>query len=238
MASPANSHYHTRVNILALESSTEACSAAILRADGKVFSCFEIAPRQHTRLLPEMMNSVLASAAVTKSSITHCAFGNGPGAFTGIRIAASQAQGIGIALDIPLIPISSLAILAQVSLDKFDSLSTLVALDARMAEIYWANYVRDGDGLAALRGIESLSDANDIEIPAGISCGAGHGWATEAMKRRQFADFPVDETLLPNAESLLKLANSAVLKNLTCTADHIHINYLRNQVAEKARVKQ
>ncbi|MFT5741821.1 MAG: tRNA A37 threonylcarbamoyladenosine modification protein TsaB [Gammaproteobacteria bacterium] len=58
------------------------------------------------------------------------------------------------------------------------------------------------------------------------------------MKRRQFADFPVDETLLPNAESLLKLANSAVLKNLTCTADHIHINYLRNQVAEKARVKQ
>lgn len=226
------------MNILAIESSTEACSAAILRADGKVFSRFEIAPRQHTRLIPQMMNSVLESADIAKTLISHCAFGNGPGAFTGIRIAASQAQGIGIALDIPLIPISTLAILAQASLDKFDSLSTLVALDARMAEIYWANYVRDADGLAVLSGDESLSDASGIHIPAGVSCGAGHGWATEAMKIRQLDDFPVDDTLLPDAESLLKLANSAIQKNQTCTADHIHINYLRNKVAEKARDKQ
>ncbi len=107
------------MNILALDSSTEACSAALLREDGEVFARFEIAPRQHTRLLPQMMNQVLGESGVEKSLLTHCAFANGPGAFTGIRIAAAQAQGIGIGLGIPLLPVSTLATLAQVSLDRY-----------------------------------------------------------------------------------------------------------------------
>jgi tRNA threonylcarbamoyladenosine biosynthesis protein TsaB len=90
------------VNILAIDSATEACSVALLRADGKVFGEFEIAPREHMRLLPEMMRRVLVESAVSKSMLSHCAFSNGPGAFTGIRIGAAQAQGIGVGLDIPL----------------------------------------------------------------------------------------------------------------------------------------
>ena len=80
------------MNILAIDSATEACSAALLRADGEVFSEFEIAPRQHMRLLPQMMERVLAAGSVAKHSLTHCAFSNGPGAFTGIRIAAQAGD--------------------------------------------------------------------------------------------------------------------------------------------------
>jgi tRNA threonylcarbamoyl adenosine modification protein YeaZ len=84
----------------------------LLRADGEVFAEFEVAPRQHTRLLPLMMEQVLNASAIPRHSISHCAFANGPGAFTGIRIAAAQAQGIGIALGIPLLPVSTLAVLS------------------------------------------------------------------------------------------------------------------------------
>jgi tRNA threonylcarbamoyladenosine biosynthesis protein TsaB len=220
------------VNILAIDSSTEACSAALLREDGEVFARFEIAPRKHTGLLPQMMEQVLNESAVTKSRLTHCAFANGPGAFTGIRIAAAQAQGIGIGLNIPLLPVSTLATLAQVSLDHYGCTSTLVALDARMNEIYWAVYRRNAEGCAQLIGSEQLSAADDIHIEAGLECGAGHGWLADLRAR---VEFPVNSELLPDARSILKLAASAARGNLAVEASTVGINYLRNQVAVKAR---
>ena len=146
------------MNILALDSATEACSVALLREDGERFGEFEVAPRQHMRLLPEMMRRVLAESAVTKSMLSHCAFSNGPGAFTGIRIGAALAQGIGGGLDIPLLPISTLAVLAQTCFDHHPYNNSLVALDARMQEIYWAIYHRDESGCASLNGSEQLSN--------------------------------------------------------------------------------
>ena len=106
------------MNILALDSSTEACSAALLREDGTIFSEFELAPRQHMRLLPLMMGAVLSASEIPKHSISHCAFANGPGSFTGIRIATAQAQGVGLALGISLLQVSTLAVLAQVCLEQ------------------------------------------------------------------------------------------------------------------------
>jgi tRNA threonylcarbamoyladenosine biosynthesis protein TsaB len=219
------------VNILALDTSTEACSAALLREDGAIFSEFELAPRQHTRLLPLMMDAVLSASEIPRHSISHCAFANGPGSFTGIRIATAQAQGVGLALDIPLLQISTLAVLAQVCLDQNSYSNTLVALDARMQEIYWANYYRDSDGCARLAGTEQLSAASDIDIDESIECGAGHGWLDEL---RDSVDFPVDINLLPDARSLLKLAKTGIDRGLVVDARHTSINYLRNQVAEKA----
>lgn len=229
------SNYHGGVNILAIETSTEACSAALLREDGAIFSEFEIAPRQHTRLLPGMLDAVLGAADIPRNSITHCAFANGPGAFTGIRIAASQAQGIGMALDIPLLPISTLAVLAQVSLDKFSGSKTLVALDARMAEIYWAIYARDQQGCAELIGREVLTAVDAIDIKADFDCAAGNGWAVAGMQSVVAGHFPVDAELLPDARSLLTLARVVAQQNRGVAADQIRINYLRNQVAKKAK---
>ena len=225
------------MNILAIDTATEACSAALLREDGKVFAEFEIAPRQHTRLLPKMMDSVLIAAACPRSSITHCAFSNGPGAFTGIRIAASTAQGIAIALRIPLVPISTLATLAQVSFDRQKSDSTMVALDARMNEVYWAIY-RLEDGLAVLEGKESLNRIEDVKPQVVPATGAGHGWTvghsiwSEWSGKNQI-DIATD--LFPDARALLKLAKQAVINNQQVDVDKVSINYLRNQVAEKSK---
>ena len=220
------------MNILALDTSTEACSAALLREDGVIFSEFEIAPRQHTKLLPVMMDTVLSASTISKQSISHCAFTNGPGSFTGIRIATAQAQGVGLALGIPLLPVSTLAVLAQVCLDQNEYNDTLVALDARMQEIYWAHYRRDGGSCARLVGTEQLSAVGDVDIDVNIECGAGHGWLDELRGR---VDFPVDINLLPTARSLLKLAIIAMEQGLAVDARQVGINYLRNQVAEKAR---
>ena len=219
------------MNLLALDTSTEACSAALLREDGELFAQFDLAPRQHNRLLPQMMDRVLSDAAVAKSDITHCAFANGPGAFTGIRIAAAQAQGIGMALGIPLITVSTLAVMAQDSLARVDANKVLVALDARMGEIYWAVYQRGDNGLAALCGEERLSALDSVSIDDDIDFGAGHGWLDGLRER---VEFPVDAELLPSAESLLPLARDAAQSGRMVAADQAGINYLRMQVAVKS----
>ena len=226
------------MNILAIDTSTEACSAALLRDDGVVFSEFEIAPRQHTRLLPKMMDAVLRAAGCARAMISHCAFANGPGAFTGVRIAASTAQGIGIALKVPLVPVSTLATLAQVSLDRQTGDTTMVALDARMGEVYWAVYHRSEAGLAALSDEEHLNKieaVNPVIVPA---IGAGHGWSVGQESWQSWTEsknIDVDATLLPDARSLLKLAEDAIKHGQICTTENISINYLRNQVAEKSK---
>ena len=173
------------MNILALDTSTEACSAALWREDGAIFSEFEVAPRQHMKQLPLMMDAVLSAASVSRRSVTHCAFCNGPGSFTGIRIGAAQAQGIGLALGVPLVPVSTLAALAQTCLDQNEFGNTLVALDARMQEVYWAIYSRDQDGFARLEGSEHVSPIDQLDTGADIECGAGHGWLEDALKNRR-----------------------------------------------------
>jgi tRNA threonylcarbamoyladenosine biosynthesis protein TsaB len=227
------------LNILAIDTSTEACSAALLRDDGQIFTEFEIAPRQHTRLLPVMMDSVLAASGLTKQSLTHCAYANGPGAFTGIRIAAATVQGIAIGLGIPVIQISTLATLAQTCLDKSSLDNTLVALDARMGEVYWAYYRRDNLGLATLDGSEMLNKLEDVVIGTTPACGAGHGWTIGGeIWMAKFPDcckIQIHFELLPEARALVKLARQAVVENRIVNPEKISINYLRNRVAEKPR---
>jgi tRNA threonylcarbamoyladenosine biosynthesis protein TsaB len=227
------------LNILALDTSTEACSVGMLRDDGEVFSIFEIAPRQHTKLLPQMLNTVLSHSQLSKSDITHCAFANGPGAFTGIRIAASTAQGIAMALDIPIASISSLAVLAQVSFDKYAVPNVLVALDARMSEVYWAVYESDTLGLAVLKGCENLNKLADVYLQDIPAAGTGHGWAVgEDIWRQKFLgaqEITLDSALLPNSTALLKLAQRAIGNGAVVSAECVSINYLRNNVAEKSK---
>lgn len=227
------------MNIIAIDTSTEACSAALLRDDGQVFAEFEIAPREHTRLLPMMLDAVVAAANISKSSLTHCAFCNGPGAFTGIRIAAATAQGLAIGLGILLVPVSTLATLAQVSLDQHVLPDTLVALDARMSEVYWAIYQRGNDGLARLEGSEKLDKLETLAFETLPSSGAGNGWKVilenspaGSVNRN---DIVIDTELLPDAKALIKLAQQAVIEGRVVKPEDIQINYLRNQVAVKPR---
>ena len=223
--------YDVGVNLLAIDTSTEACSAALLREDGELFHQFEIAPRQHTRLLPAMIDSVIDEAAISSQALTHCAFANGPGAFTGIRIAAAQAQGIGLGLGIKLVPVSTLAVLAQTGIDRLGCQRPLVALDARMQEIYWAVYRRDEQGIAQLHGEERLTSAEAVEIAAEVDRGLGHGWI-EALRDGVSIDIEFD--LLPDARAMLTLAADAIASGQDVYPSAVTINYLRNRVAEKA----
>jgi tRNA threonylcarbamoyladenosine biosynthesis protein TsaB len=176
---------------------------------------------------------------LAKADITHCAFANGPGAFTGIRIAASTAQGIAIALDIPIAAISTLAVLAQTSLDKHDLPDVLVALDARMGEVYWAVYESDNSGLAVLKGCENLNKLDDVMVVDIPASGTGHGWIVgEDIWRQKFLKekkIKLDSALLPDSVALLKLARQAIDNGNVVSSDHVSINYLRNKVAEKSK---
>ncbi|MFT5657270.1 MAG: tRNA threonylcarbamoyladenosine biosynthesis protein TsaB [Gammaproteobacteria bacterium] len=227
------------MNILGIDTSTEACSAALLREDGEIFSEFTVAPRQHTKLLPQMMDTVLKASGLPKTAITHCAFANGPGAFTGIRIATSTAQGIAIALDIPLVPLSTLAVLAQACLDKHALADGLVALDARMGEVYWAIYEKDDTGLAVLNGVEKLDKLDQVEVTNLPACGAGHGWIVgKEIWQQKFIgtqNILIDSELLPDSVALLKLAKQAIGHGKIVSAQDVTINYLRNQVAVKSK---
>ena len=131
------------MKLLAIETATEACSVALL-VNGILTTRSELAPRRHAELLLPMCDEVFAEAGIARSQLDAIAVGRGPGAFTGVRLAVSAAQGIALGLDRPIVAVSSLAALA---LDAPDNGAPILALiDARMGEVYAARWCRGADG--------------------------------------------------------------------------------------------
>ena len=159
------------MKILALDTSTEACSAAIW-ADGAVVERFESGNRHSERILV-MVDDLLAETGLALSRMDAIAFGRGPGSFTGLRIGAGVAQGLAFGADIPVTPISSLAALAQ----GVEASRVLAAFDARMHQVYSGAYARNAQGVVELVGIENLAAPADVTLPEGENwIGAGNGW--------------------------------------------------------------
>ena len=123
------------MKILALDTSTEACSAALL-IDTEIHQRYEVAPREHGALILPMIETLLSEAGCAPTQLDALAFGRGPGAFVGVRIATGVAQGIAFAADLPVIPVSSLAAMAQ----SVEHGNVYSAIDARMNEVYWGAY--------------------------------------------------------------------------------------------------
>ena len=126
-------------NILALECASETCSVA-LSQHSEIIEEISTSPQRHNELLLPMVSEVLSRAQLSINDIDAFAFGRGPGSFTGIRIAASVIQGLAFATGKPVIPVSSLAALAQSAFDKHKCNDVLTIVDARMGEVYWAHY--------------------------------------------------------------------------------------------------
>jgi len=161
--------------ILAIETATEACSAALL-VDDEIQECFEIAPRRHTNLILPMIAELLADAELPVQNLSAVAFGAGPGSFTGVRVATSVAQGIAIAHDLPVVPLSCLAMLAIGGAEVHNCSTIVPVMDARRREIYFAVYRVDAktkvakvlipDTVSAPENLSPPNDSNCVVIGA------------------------------------------------------------------------
>ncbi len=164
------------VRLLAVDTSTEACSCA-LWIDGACREIFELAPRRHGELLLGMVERLLADAGLPRSALDALAFGRGPGSFTGVRIAAGMVQGIAFALDIPVAPVSSLQALAQGVARELNKPSVLAGFDARMHEVYWGAYRMAPEGIVQPEIPDVVCPPDQVPVPErGEWFGAGSAW--------------------------------------------------------------
>ena len=217
--------------ILALDTATEACSVALLH-DGRVLSHYEVAPRLHAQRLLPMIQQLLGETGIAAAQLDAIAFGRGPGAFTGVRIAIGVVQGLAFALERPVLPMSNLAVLAQRALREQGATQVAAAIDARMDEVYWGCY-RAEAGEMRLLGQEAVLPPEQAEAPRGASgdwFGVGTGWGSYAA-RIALAPVAMDGGLLPHAEDLLSLAQFAWARGEAVAADQAQPVYLRDQVA-------
>lgn len=219
------------MKLLAFELSTEACSVAV-HVDGEVRERFEIAPRRHAELALPWAEELLAEAGIARSQLDAIALGRGPGAFTGVRLAIALAQGVALALDRPLIPVSTLQALAMRA--PADAHHVLAAIDARMGEVYVARYQRV-DGLPRLQDAERVCPPQAVLLPEGIRCaGVGTGFgAAEGAIVAQLGDAltSVDATALPRASDVLALALPMLARGEAIAPERVEPAYLRDNVA-------
>ena len=130
--------------ILAIDTATEACSAALLH-NGELRTLFEVAPQAHTKLILPMCQQLLDEAGITLAALEAIAFGRGPGSFTGVRIGIGIAQGLALGTGVPLVPVSDLAMLAAGAYQRLGTPLLVTAMDARMGEVYFGAWqYKDG----------------------------------------------------------------------------------------------
>ena len=216
------------MHLLAFETATEACSVAVW-ANGQVRERFEVAPRRHAELALPWADALLAEAGIARSQLDAIAVGRGPGAFTGVRLAISLVQGIALALDRPVVPVSTLAVLAMQGRGD-----TLAAIDARMGEVYVGAFRREGEAVVAL-GPEVVCPPEQAPLPEpgewqGIGTGFG---AAEGALRQRFGTLinSVDANALPHAADVARLAAIAFERGEAVAPERAEPAYLRNQVA-------
>ena len=218
------------MKLLAFETSTEACSVAVW-VDGEVCERFEIAPRRHAELALPWADEVLAQAGVARTALDAIAVGRGPGAFTGVRLAIALAQGVALALDRPIVPVSTLAALAL----QARAPRVLAAIDARMGEVYAAAFRCEGDNAFALDaervlapGAVVLPDDTNDWIGVGTGFDAGEGVLRNSLEGR-FSR--IDADALPRASDVARLGAQAFKRGEAVAPERAEPAYLRDNVA-------
>jgi tRNA threonylcarbamoyladenosine biosynthesis protein TsaB len=222
------------MKLLAIETSTEACSIA-LACDGDIRERFEIAPRRHAELLLPWIDQMLAEAGVAKSTLDAIAVGRGPGAFTGVRLGIAVAQGIAFALQRPLLPVSTLAALA-IGAGAAEGERVLAAIDARMSEIYLGAFVIGADELPDAIDDEQLCPPDRAVIAQDMDwIGIGSGFAAYEAGLRALAGprlQRIDANALPRAASVARLGLRGWQRGEAIDPAMIEPAYLRDKVAQ------
>lgn len=222
------------MNLLAIETATDACSAA-LWLDGTITEEFAIIPRQHTQKILVMLESLFSQTGLSFTQLDALAFSCGPGSFTGLRIAASVIQGLAVAWDRPVVPISTLHALAQGTYRITKNTHLFSCLDARMGEVYGGYYTLDeSTGHMTSFSPEFLASPDNVHFPAGIDwLGVGSGCKAYLNLFEQKVGFHWHEEIgdiYPHAQDVAELAASRFLKGEYVSAEQALPVYFRDKV--------
>ncbi|MES1940643.1 metal-dependent protease molecular chaperone [Salinisphaera sp. T5B8] len=222
------------MKLLALDASTEALSVAVVDSERDYeIEHFEIAPQAHARRLLPLAQELLERAELALADLDGFAFGRGPGAFTGLRIAAGLVQGLAAGVDRPVVPVSTLAALAARCFHHDEKIRHVrVVQDARMGEIYTADYKR-GETAAPI-----VIEEERVIRPEALDTDdawvrAGNGWGVVASARGVAADTLVALEQWPHALDIARLAWPVLARGDGVAAARALPVYVRDDVARK-----
>lgn len=225
------------LNVLAIDTSTELCSAAVVTRDGRSILRSMLTERSHADLILPMIDEVLAEARLRLQDLDGLAFGRGPGGFTGLRIAAGVIQGLAFGAGLPVAPVSSLAAVAYLTSPAVAG-EVLVCNDARMNELYWACYRFDPAEpfLAQALTPEHVGPPDRIAPPAGVRHFAGNGVARfpDLRARLEAAGLHFHDGLYPRADAIARLGAAMLARGEGVDAAQAVPTYVRDDVARPA----
>lgn len=224
--------------ILALDSSTDACSVA-LHIDGACTHLFELAAKSHTQRLLPMVDEILAKAGCHLNELDAIAYGRGPGSFTGLRICMGVVQGLAFGANLPVLPISTLQAIACGFMEQNPNnhLPILAALDARMDEVYW--------GLFSPEALPQTLVTDQVMKPGLVHAdqklnqlgqqfiGLGSGWHYQDLIN--LAPDMIDLQVYPNAQHIATLAFEDFNNNQKISIMDAQPVYLRDSVSWQKR---
>jgi len=219
------------MNILALDTSTEYCSVA-LWCDGVLHEHGVLAGQTHSEILLGMVDTALTAGGVRLAALDGIAYGQGPGSFTGLRIACAVAQGLAYSAGIPLIGIGTLhAMAAACGAER-----VICCLDARMQEVYHAAYIRSGDEYREVSAPRVCAPAAvpGVSGQAWTGCGSGFVVYGDMLRQRYGAALAVvDDSVHPHAGDMARLAVPELLAGRGVAAEDAAPLYIRDKVALK-----
>jgi tRNA threonylcarbamoyladenosine biosynthesis protein TsaB len=227
------------LRVLALDTSTEACSAALLLPDGQVLARETLTDRSHAELILPMIDSLLAEAGLLPEALHGLAFGRGPGGFTGVRVAAGVAQGLAYGAGLPVAPVSSLAaVAAEVAWSRGSDAGVLVCNDARMGELYHACYRFEPEAPLAPVEVtpERVGPPATIVVPPGCAHCAGNGLPRhpELLARLAAAGLLHHAGVYPRAATIARLGAAVLANGRGVPASEALPVYVRDDVARPA----
>ena len=226
-------------NILAIDTSTEACSVALC-CDGQTRNIFQLAVRKHNQLILPMVQDLLSESGVQLQQLDAIAFANGPGSFTGLRIACGVVQGLAFGSNLPVIAISTLRVMAQGAWRYYRCDNVVSVIDARMDEVYWGAYRLDPESQTMSSVVEDrvckpqqvfMNGSADLDWT-----GVGTGWKYEEILRDRLDGIgieTVESLFYPDARDIVDLAKIEFEQGRVVAGDQVRPVYLRNKVVHQ-----
>ena len=222
------------MNLIALDTSTPACSVALL-AGQEVLTRFDIIPARHADVVLPWIEELLAEAGINRHHLDAIGVTVGPGTFTGVRLGISIAQGFALGLNRPIIPLSTLQLLAM-QIPAQGKIG-LACIDARMGEVYSGWYQRDGDGVLRALMPETVCPPETVRLPdtlgdwyalgSGLAVNANH--LAARLKDRCVEQRPHAH---PNAAHMLPYVEEQLQHERVMDPAQIEATYLRQRVAQ------